>query len=193
LVSHAGKSRLEIFDLESLVVTEKENSSKELARDRGYWGYLAAQRKKQVHRTVADDVEELLDCGFSMHMVAELLQVGSTELMRWKSTGVCLPEQQKAAHKLLAFCEMLENKFGESPAASFFERWLAPSCVITMLEIYHHGHTDLALEYASKRMTAEQVLDLYDPKWRDVPPSMFEIATNPDGELYITMKGDEVG
>lgn len=180
MASRAGRSQTETF-------------SKELARDRGYWGYLTAQRQKQIHRSIADDVEELLDHGFSMHMLGELLQVGATELMRWKSTGVCLPDQHKAVHKLLAFCEMLEDRFGVSSAATWFERWLVPSCIINMLEIYHHGHADLALHYAAKRFTAEQVLDRYEPAWRDVPPSMWEVAVHPDGERYIRMRGDGDG
>lgn len=179
MASPAGKSQTATSD------------KAQLAKDRGWWGYLAAQRQKLRDRTIADDVEELLDHGFSHHMIGELLGVGSTELMRWKSTGVCLPEQQKAAHKLLAFCGMLEDKFGVASAATWFERWLVPTCIINMLEIYHHGHTDLVLNYAAGRLTGEQVLDLYEPEWREVPPSMWEVATNQDGEQYIRMKGED--
>jgi hypothetical protein len=40
-------------------------------------------------------------------------------------------------------------------------------------------------------VTAEGVLDRYEPEWREVPPSMWEVAVNPEGELFISMKGED--
>lgn len=179
--SPAGKSQTETSD------------KVQLAKDRSYWGVASSKRLKRPDVTIHDDVEELLDHGFSRRMLAEMLNVGMTEMMRWQSTGVCLPEERQAANRLLAFCDMLEDRFGVSSAASWFERWLVPNCIIDMHEIYQAGLTDLCLNYAAGRVTAEQVLDVYEPAWREVPPSMWEVATNPDGEQFIRMKGDGLG
>lgn len=168
-------------------------TSDDLAKDRGYWGHLTGKRQMLPDRSIHDDVEELLDRGFSKGMVADLLQVGATEVMRWQSTGVCLPDEKKRASRLLALCEMLEDKFGVASAAAWFERWLVRSCIINMQEVYRSGHTDLVLGFASGRLSAEQVLDAYDPAWREVPPSMWEVATHPNGEQFIRMKGDGLG
>lgn len=170
-----------------MAISDKEQSVK----DRGYWTRLAGRRLNRVGRGIHDDIEELLDRGFSKGMIGDLLQAGATEVMRWRSTGVCLPEEEKKASRLLAFCDMLEDRFGVASASDWFERWLVGSCIINMQEIYRNDGTDLALEFAAGRITAEQVLDTYDPSWRDVPPSMWEVAAHPNGEQYIRMRGEK--
>lgn len=153
-----------------------------MARDRG-------KREKSIH----DDMEELLDLGFSMRMIANLLKVNLTEVMRWRSTAIARPDEQKRVNELLALCDMLQAKFCIPQPAAWFEMWLVPSCVIDMQEVYCNDHMDLVLNFAARRITAEDVLDAYDPQWRDVPPSMWEVAVNPEGEQYIRMKGDGDG
>jgi hypothetical protein len=178
LASRAGRSR-------------PATSRTELAKDKRQWFALVRARRK-LDGPFSEDVEELLDYGFSKQMIADLLHVGITEVLRWRSTGEYLPEHKTEMNGLLALCEMLEDGFREAPA-SFFERYLMPQCGITMQEVYYNGHIDLVLEYAGGRLTAEQVLDAYEPGWRNVPPSMWVVATDEDGELYISMRGEDGG
>lgn len=175
MVSPAGRSPKESFD-GSLAGDKLALKSTVRSRSR---------REKNIH----DDVEELIDLGFSMRMIANLLRVNLTEVMRWRSTAIARKEEEKRMDELLAFCDMLETRYLVSAPATWFERWLVNECVIDMQEVYYNGHMDLVLNFAAKRITAEEVLDAYDPKWREVPPSMWEVASGPDGP-YIRMKGD---
>lgn len=169
----------------------KGTSDTGIGKDRGALGALVRKRTAVTNRTIHDDVEELLGLGFSKSMVADLLNVSSTEVMRWQSSAVCLPEERKRAQRLLALCDLLTGRFGVADPVGWFENRLARSCVINMVEIYYNGYTNLLLDFAAGRKTAEQVLDAYDPAWREVPPSMWEVAYRPDGESFIRMRGDK--
>lgn len=171
---------------------------KPYARDMLEWKSMIrtrSKRDKNIHDNdhIHDDIEELLDLGFSLRIIANLLNVGLTEVMRWKSTMVCRPEEEKKVLELLALCDLLQAKFSIHDPVSWFEKWLSQGCVISMIEIYYNGHMDLVLDFAARRSTAEEVLDAYEPQWRNVPPSMWEVAVNPEGEQYIRMKGDVDG
>lgn len=124
-------------------------------------------------RSINDDIMELLELGSSKRAIANLLDVSMTEVMRWHSTGVCLPDEQKKVNELLALCDLLQVKFDIPHPASFLEMHLVESCVIDMQEMYRENRADLVLDFASGRKTEEQVLEAYDPGWREMPTSLF--------------------
>jgi hypothetical protein len=133
----------------------------------------------------------LLDLGFSPKMIATLLDVTVAEVWRWRSSAVSSSAHEDLVAELLGFCDMMQDRFGIEDPAAWFEKRLTEVCVIDMQEVYGNRHVDLVLDFASGRKSAEGVLDAYEPSWRDIPPSMWEVVRDSAGEVHIVMK-DEV-
>jgi hypothetical protein len=138
---------------------------------------------------MTDMLDELLNLGFSRTGIAKLVDVSVSQVQRWRAVDAWILAERLRVADLLAACDLLASRFGCVDPAAWFEVPLAPGCVIDMAEIYCAYHFDLVLDLASGRRSKEQVLDAYDPEWRDVPASMWEVCEDGEGHMSIHLKG----
>lgn len=154
------------------------------------WEELVSERER-AGTSIDEHIEWLMNSGFSRAMIAELLCVNVSDVQRWRSTEVGTVEEEQQVREIMAFCDLLRFRFGVDDPAAWFEVRLNPGCAIQGMEVFGTGHADLMLEFAGGWKSADEVLDAFDPGWRDAPPSMWEVAVGDDGFQYIRMKGQQ--
>ncbi len=157
--------------------------------ERAAWEDLATTRRFQPV-TMTAMLDELLGLGFSSMAVARLVDVPVSQVQRWRTVDAWMLAERFRVADLLATCDLLKSRFGCEDPAGWFETPLVPGCVVDMAEIYCAGRFGLVMDLASGRESRESVLDAYDPEWRSIPDSMWEVFEDGDGDLSIRMKGE---
>jgi transcriptional regulator with XRE-family HTH domain len=126
--------------------------------------------------------------GMAWSDIARLAGVSVSALRKWRTSGSASAEHRLALAQLAAFLDLLSEYPIEDPAQWMEVRLpLPPGYVVTPIDIYLRGAIAALLEYASARMTAEQMLDKTDQGWRD-RRSDFESYDAPDGQKAIRIR-----
>ena len=127
--------------------------------------------------------------GMAWSDIAKLVSVSVSAVRKWRADQAASADHRLALARLAAFLDLLEEYAIEDPAQWMEMRLpLQPGYVVTPLDIYQRGNLAALLEYASQRLTAEQILDEIDEGWRD-RRSDFEAFDAPDGAKAISFRG----
>jgi hypothetical protein len=156
------------------------------------WNHDLDQRAaNKARRGVPALLAELaVDRGMAWTDIARLVSVSVSGLRKWRTSGSASAEHRLALARLAAFLDLLSEYPIEDPAQWMEMRLpLPPGYVITPIDLYQRGAQSGLLEYASEQRTAEQVLDQFDPGWRDAR-SDFESYDAPDGAKAIRPRRD---
>ncbi|QEV18990.1 helix-turn-helix transcriptional regulator [Streptomyces alboniger] len=149
------------------------------------WQQLTSTRGKLAPAAMLEQIAEL---GFSWRDVARLLKVSVPAVQKWRrGEGVTGPNRLNIA-SLLAMCQMLAEHYAVQEVASWFEMPLTSKCPVTPMDLYATERQDLIFDYASSHADVEQVLNDYDPDWRERYASTFEVYEAADGDLAIRPK-----
>lgn len=149
------------------------------------WGRRTLQRSK---KNVQHLLEELADDGFSWNDIARIAGVTVPAVRKWRRTGSATPDNRKKLAALLAACDILRERFVVEDVASWFEIPCGGTPV-TPMDLYCHDRADLVFELAGATSNPNDVLDEYDPQWREHYGSPFEVVTGEDGIRSVQPKG----
>jgi len=130
-------------------------------------------------------LQQLADSGFSWRDIARLVGVSVPALRKWRQGEAPTGDNRLKIARILAFCDYLTSTCLVEEVASYMEMPLTKNAPLTVLDLLAADRYDLAAEYASGHATATQVLDNFEPTWRDRYRSAFEVITASDGELSI--------
>lgn len=124
--------------------------------------------------------------GLSWASIAKLVSVTSSAVRKWRRGETVSPENRFQLARLYAFLEMLSD-YPVGDSASWMEVRISGDATVTPLDLYSTGRTELLFELAGARMTAQQVLDAFDPSWRTryAVDAVYGVVQGPDGELAI--------
>lgn len=127
--------------------------------------------------------------GMPWSMVADMVGVSPTAVRKWRRGGALTPETRARLARLVAFCQVLPEV---EPRITDVVLWLqspviAGSTTVTPVDLYARGSDIALLNRASKRLSAEQLLDAEAPNWRETtrPDSRHRVVEAPDGVLAI--------
>jgi transcriptional regulator with XRE-family HTH domain len=130
-------------------------------------------------------LSELADEGFAWRDIARLVGVSVPALRRWRQGESPTVGHLLAIARMAALARILHANHWVADVASWMEVPLTPGAPLTGLDLAadkrYEDLVDLAAEYA----TAEDVLDEWQPGWRERYRSDFEVFEAPDGELGI--------
>ncbi len=136
-------------------------------------------------------LEALADLGFSWRDVAGMLDVSVPAVQKWRrSGGVTGPNRRKIA-SLLALCDLVGSRYHVQEIASWFEMPISSDAPTTPIDLYAEGRVAILLDHASGHSTdPEQLMNAYDPSWRERFRSDFEVYQEADGNLSIRPKSE---
>jgi hypothetical protein len=131
---------------------------------------------------------ELLDAlserGLSWALIAKLIRVSPTAVRKWRRGAPITPENRRSLARLLGFLELAAEAMSPTAdPAAWLEVRISDEATLTPADLYRHGSLDLLLDYASQRLAPQEILDGFDPGWRERyrPDDRFMVVEAEDG------------
>lgn len=129
--------------------------------------------------------------GFSWRDVARLLGVSVPAVQKWRSGGGATPPHHQKVARLVALTMELTTRFMIEDVASWLELPLTPEAPVSAIDLLAADRSDLVLRWAAHTdVQPQEILDDFDPGWRERYASDFEIFTAPDGQPGIRFTDD---
>jgi len=133
-------------------------------------------------------LEELsTDRGFSWSDIARLCGVSVSALRKWRAGETPSPERRRDLARLAAFVDLLDE-IGPGDPASWMLMRLVDSHTATAADLYLDGRSNDLLEHAQGHLGVHDLLDRWDPDWRQSTRSEWHIVTAADGGRSITRR-----
>lgn len=148
---------------------------------------LNARTALKAREGVQDLLQQIAARGFAWSTIAELVGVSVPALRKWRAGEGASGENRREVARFTALCEWLDEYF-ITDVASWFEVPLADDVRLTPEGLYRAGRIDLVLDYAANRVAPEQVLDAFDPSWRESRRSRFDVFEASDGNFSLRKK-----
>lgn len=147
---------------------------------------LAHKKAKQDVRTMLEELST--ERGMSWASIARLVDVSVGAVRKWRRDGGVSGEKRLSLGKLAASLDLLEA-FAVKDPASWLEIPIIQNYTVTGLDIYRSSSGPiLLLDYAGARLTRTELLDQFDPLWREHFSSDFEVYLSSDDEFSIRPK-----
>lgn len=151
---------------------------------------LRSRSEEAAKRAAPDLLNELADVGLAWRDIARLTGVTVPAVRKWRQGDPPTGAHRKAIAGLLAFIDVLRSDHQIVDVPSWLEMALIDSSV-TGLDVYAAGLVEPLVMHAAGHISAEQLLDQYDPSWRRAIDSRFEIITAADGRAAIRLRDAE--
>jgi hypothetical protein len=144
---------------------------------------LAELTQLYLQRT-ADDVLRFLseNVGMSWSDIALVVGVSVQAIRKWRLGGPVAPANRQALAELAAFTHHLLNLHIAEPA-SWLSLPMVPGYRVTRLDLYRANLQEHLCAHVRLHATPEQVMDLYEPQWRDRLRLEHEVFRAEDGYL----------
>lgn len=166
-------------DVEELEADLEQEHHEQLTND------LRQRAKVKEKKSSADLLEELAtDRGLSWTAIARAAGVSVAAVRKWRHAGATSPEKRAALAEFASFLDILEESQVNEPG-SWLELPVSSQATVTHMDVYSAGRADLLLDLPSQRKNEQQVLDAFDPDWRQRYGRDFEVFTGPDGLASI--------
>jgi hypothetical protein len=118
--------------------------------------------------------------GLSWNEIATAIGVSLSAVRKWRTGKDCSAENRTNLARLAALIDLLDEAMVSEPAGWLLTSVL-PGYTVRFLDLVAAGRDDLVLENAFNRMRPTEVLDAFEPSWRDSAKRKFEIAVDGDG------------
>jgi len=145
-------------------------------------------------RVAVQDPAELLELlatefGLSWTTIARMVGVTDAAVRKWRRGEQIAPENRRRLARSVAFLQIL-GRFPVNDASTWLEMRISGDATITAVDLFTDGRADLLFELVGNRATPHQVLEGFDPNWREnyAADQRFEVVEAPDGEPVITQR-----
>ncbi len=147
---------------------------------------LRAHTAELAARPVVDLINMLGDAGFSWRDVARLVGVSVPALRKWRLGEPATGENRLKIARLVALCELLEDKAMIADPASWLEVPVIGDVPICGLDLLAARRDDLVFRLALQHgVDPESILDEFEPDWRSTYRGDFEVFEANDGLLGL--------
>lgn len=131
-------------------------------------------------------LDRLADLGLAWRDIAALAGVSVPAVRKWRQGGASSGPNRIRVAELVALLTWLEEDKLVVDVASWLEIPLAATAPINRLDLLVGARTDLLIESLTGGETpAESILDQFDPGWRGLGNSDFEVFEADDGQRSI--------
>lgn len=129
------------------------------------------------------------DRGFSWSDIARLSGVSVSAVRKWRAGETPSPERRRDLARLAAFVDLLDEIAPVADPASWMLMRLSDSHTVTAADLYLDSRSNDLLEHAQGHLRVGELLDRWNPDWRDDTRSDWKVVTAADGERSITRRG----
>lgn len=131
------------------------------------------------HHELLQDLTE--KWGLPWSLLARIVGVSVPAVRKWRRGGDISEGNKVELAKLAALCETL-NSTGITSPADWIRLRVRRDVDTRWADVVQSGRVDLVLAYAEGRVTAEDVLDEHQPRWR-LATERTELAPGEDGSV----------
>lgn len=128
------------------------------------------------------------DRGFSWSEIARLCGVSVSAVRKWRAGETPSPERRRELARLAAFVDLLDEIAAVADPASWLMMRLTDAHTVTAADLYLAGRADDLLEHAQGHLGLHEMLDRWDPNWRDEHRSEWMIVPAADNERSIVRR-----
>lgn len=151
---------------------------------RNEWLVLSQQCAMQPATTLLD---RLADIGFAWRHVAQMVGVTVPAVQKWRHGDRITGENLGRLARLVGACDFISKHYSTDIAA-WFEMPIVESAPVTPIDLWSSGKQGLFFALLTGTIHPENVLDRYEPDWRENYRSDFEVFDADDGYLAIRPK-----
>lgn len=151
---------------------------------------LSSRTDEAAKRSVSDLLTELAELGFAWRDIARLVGVTVPALRKWRHGEPATGQHRRTVAGLVAFVSVVQSEYLIQDVASWMEMPLADSQV-TGIDVFSGGGVNQLLLHAAGHLSSEELLDSFEPSWRDAIDDRFEVVTGGDGQPFIRMRPSE--
>ena len=151
---------------------------------------LRSRSEEAAKRAATDLLAELADLGLAWRDIARMVGVTVPAVRKWRQGDLPSGAHRKAIARLLAFIDVLRSEHLVADVPSWLEMPLADSAV-SGLDVYEAGLVEALVMHAAGHLDAENLLDQFDPEWREAVDTQFEINVAADGLPAIRLRATE--
>lgn len=151
---------------------------------------LRSRSEEAAKRSATDLLVELAEIGLAWRDIARMVGVTVPAVRKWRQGDLPSGAHRKAIARLLAFIDVLRSEHLVSDVPSWLEMPLADSAV-SGLDVYEAGLVKPLVMHAAGHLDAENLLDQFDPEWRQAVGTRFEISVAADGLPAIRLRATE--
>jgi len=147
------------------------------------WRVRAMQLAGKGARVLLDDLGEL---GFSWRDIAKMVGVSVPAIQKWRKTGGASAANARKLADLVAACAIIMDDYPNmTEIASWFEIPLDPNAPVTPIDLWATENYQLVFELASGHIDPLEALEDFEPNWRELYRSDFDVFRAGDGEMSI--------
>jgi transcriptional regulator with XRE-family HTH domain len=126
--------------------------------------------------------------GLSWATIARLANVTPTAVRKWRRGETIGSSSRRSLARATTFLRMLDEH--SSPiieVGTWLEMPLSDQSTLTAIDLYVGGRVELLLDYVARSLSAQTVLNAFDPDWRERYPAdgRFAVEVAKDGNLSI--------
>ena len=133
-------------------------------------------------------LSRLADLGFAWRDIARLVGVSVPAIQKWRKGGSTTADNRLRLAAVVAACDVIQRHRSIEDIAQWFEMDVVQDVHISVNDLWSASDYELVFEYALQEMGPEQVLDRFQPDWRERYSSNFETYRAGDGQLSIRAK-----
>jgi transcriptional regulator with XRE-family HTH domain len=135
-------------------------------------------------------LEELsTDRGLGWSDIARLCGVSVSAVRKWRAGEPPSPERRRELARLAAFVDLLDEIAPVADPASWLLMPLVDGRTVTAADLYLGRQSNDLLEHAQGHLGVHDLLNRWNPNWREHTRSDWQIVIAADGERSITRRG----
>lgn len=144
------------------------------------------QRTQQLVRQASSELlNQLAELGFAWRDVARMVGVSVPAVQKWRKGAQTSPDNRLALASLLAAKEVVLRNTTIQDFAQWLEVPFIQGIPLAPMDLWAAGAYELVFEYALEQMSPEEMLDAFQPDWREAYASDWETFMAADGHLSI--------
>lgn len=127
-------------------------------------------------------LSELSSLGFSWRDIARMSDVSVPAVRKWRNGGSATISNRNRVAEILAVCDIARDQCLIDDVAGLLETPLCAEAPVTALDLIAAQRFDLVLQLVSDwGADPDNVLDEFDPEWRQRYASTVKVFAAPDG------------
>lgn len=159
----------------------------------GHTELEAAELERKAQGRVRDGLPallgELADHGLAWVDIAALAGVSVPAVRKWRQGGAASGEKLIELARVAVLLDWLHQAKAIADVASWLEVPLTTDAPTTRMDLLKRGARDLVIRsLVDDGLSPEAILDEYQPDWRSVYESNFEVFDSEDGQRSIRSK-----
>ena len=128
------------------------------------------------------------DWGLAWSEIARLSGVTVSAVRKWRAGESISSENRRGLARLAAFFELLDEVGQVGDAAGWLGMRLSEYHTVTAADLYCAGHAEDVLAHAQGLLGVSNLLDGWDPDWRDSTRSEWMVVDDPEAGRVLVRR-----